>query len=107
MPWDRLKKPKPIGKNWPGIYATVNNARVRWVVGATLRRPWEEKYPGDQRNALSFDKDFLGILKEEFTKSRLKNILSADKRYFELKELMDTLKGEKDTHDSRLAGNGQ
>jgi heterodisulfide reductase subunit A2 len=80
-----------------GIYATVNNARVRWVVGATLRRPWEETYPGDQRNALAFDKDFLGILKEEFTKSRLKNILSADKRYFELKELMDTLKWEKDS----------
>ncbi len=80
-----------------GIYATVNNARVRWVVGATLRRPWEETYPGDQRNALAFDKDFQGILKEEFTKSRLKNLFSADKRYFELKELMDTLKGERDT----------
>ena len=80
-----------------GIYATVNNARVRWVLGATLRRPWEEKYPGDQRNALSFDKDFLGILKEEFTKSRLKNLFSVEKRYFELKELVDTLQENKET----------
>jgi heterodisulfide reductase subunit A-like polyferredoxin/coenzyme F420-reducing hydrogenase delta subunit len=80
-----------------GLYATVNNARVRWVLGATLRRPWEEKYPGDQRNALSFDKDFLGILKEEFTKSRLKNLFSAEKRYFELKELVDTLQENKET----------
>ncbi len=80
-----------------GIYATVNNARVRWVVGATLRRPWEEKYPGDQRNALSFDKDFLGILKEEFTKSRLNNLLSAEKRYFEIKELTETLQENKET----------
>ncbi len=80
-----------------GIYATVNNARVRWVLGATLRRPWEEKYPGDQRNALSFDKDFLGILQEEFTKSRLNNLLSTEKRYFELKELAEVLKENKDT----------
>ncbi len=80
-----------------GIYATVNNARVRWVVGATLRRPWEEKYPGDQRNALSFDKDFLGILKEEFTKSRLNNLLSTEKRYFEIKELTETLQENKET----------
>ena len=97
MIWDRLKKPRRIGKNWPGIYATVNNARVRWVVGATLRRPWEEKYPGDQRNALSFDKDFLGILKEEFTKSRLNNLLSTEKRYFEIKELTETLQENKET----------
>jgi heterodisulfide reductase subunit A2 len=80
-----------------GIYATVNNARVRWVLGATLRRPWEEKYPGDQRNALTFDKDFLGILKEEFTKSRLKNLLTAENRYFELKELVDRLSENKET----------
>ena len=73
----------------------MNNARVRWVMGATLRRPWEETYPGDQRNALAFDKDFMGILKEEFTKSRLKNLLSADKRYFELKEFIDSSKGKK------------
>jgi heterodisulfide reductase subunit A2 len=80
-----------------GIYATVKNARVRWVLGATLRRPWEEKYPGDQRNALSFDKDFLGILKEEFTKSRLSNLLRAEKRYFEIKELVDVLQENKET----------
>ena len=93
-PIEREARPR---NDWPGLYDTVKNARVRWVLGATLRRPWEETYPGDQRNALAFDKDFLGILKEEFTKSRLKNLLSADKRYFEFKELLDTLKGEKDT----------
>jgi heterodisulfide reductase subunit A2 len=80
-----------------GIYATVNNARVRWVLGATLRRPWEEKYPGDQRNALAFDKDFLGILKEEFTKSRLKNLFTQESRYFELKELTEALQENKET----------
>ena len=94
--WDRSNGP-PIPGKCQGIYDTVNKARVRWVLGATLRRPWEEVYPGNQRNAMAFDKDFLGILKEEFTKSRLKNLLSADKRYFDLKELMDTLKGEKET----------
>lgn len=28
-----------------GIYDTVRNPRVRWVLGATLRRPWEETIP--------------------------------------------------------------
>lgn len=80
-----------------GIYATVNNARVRWVLGATLRRPWEETYPGDQRNALAFDKDFLEILKEEFTKCRIKNLLADEKRYFEFKELVGILQEDKET----------
>ncbi len=79
-----------------GIYATVNNPRVRWVLGATLRRPWEEVYPGNQRNAMAFDKDFLGILKEEWVKSRIANLLSSDKRFFELKELSQSLKANKE-----------
>jgi len=93
----------PIEKNesnrekLAGIYATVNNARVRWVVGATLRRPWEETYPGDQRNALAFDKDFLGILKEEFTKSRITNLMKSQPRYFELKEMAELLKIDRET----------
>jgi heterodisulfide reductase subunit A-like polyferredoxin/coenzyme F420-reducing hydrogenase delta subunit len=93
----------PIEKNesnrekLAGIYATVNNARVRWVVGATLRRPWEETYPGDQRNALAFDKDFLGILKEEFAKSRITNLLKSQPRYFELKEMAELIKIDRET----------
>jgi heterodisulfide reductase subunit A-like polyferredoxin/coenzyme F420-reducing hydrogenase delta subunit len=79
-----------------GLYTTVNNPRVRWVLGATLRRPWEEVYPGNQRNALSFDKDLLGILKEEWMKARIANLLSSDKRYFDLKQLSQNLKAKQE-----------
>jgi heterodisulfide reductase subunit A2 len=92
-----IEKTEQNREKLAGIYDTANNARVRWVLGATLRRPWEEKYPGDQRNALAFDKDFLGILKEEFTKCRVKNLLTSEKRFFELPEIIKTLKENKET----------
>lgn len=75
-----------------GLYGTVNNARVRWVLGAILRRPWEDVYPGNQRNALTFDKDFMGVISEEFIRARLSNLLSSEPRSFQLAELADTLK---------------
>ncbi|RPH87507.1 MAG: hydrogenase iron-sulfur subunit, partial [Desulfobacteraceae bacterium] len=91
-----IDRTPPIQKKLQGIYATVNNPRVRWVLGATLRRPWEEVYPGNQRNAMAFDKDFLGILKEEWMKARIANLLSTDKRFFDLKELSQSLKATKE-----------
>ncbi len=54
-----------------GLYDTVSNARVRWVLGAGLRRPWEEPYPGDQRNAMLFDKSFMDIVNEEYIGVRI------------------------------------
>ncbi len=74
-----------------GLYGTVNNARVRWVLGASLRRPWEEVYPGNQRNALTFDKDFMGVISEEFIRARVANLLASEPRPFQLEELADTL----------------
>ncbi len=74
-----------------GLYGTVNNARVRWVLGATLRRPWEDVYPGNQRSALAFDKDLVDIVAEEFIRTRLSNLLQREKRPLELKELSQRL----------------
>ncbi|RJX35012.1 MAG: hydrogenase iron-sulfur subunit [Desulfarculus sp.] len=75
-----------------GLYSTVNNARVRWVLGASLRRPWEDVYPGNQRNALIFDRDFMGVLSEEFIRARVANLLSSEHRPFQLSELAAALK---------------
>ncbi len=77
-----------------GIYATVNNPRVRWVIGATMRRPWEDVYPGNQRNALAFDQDLLGILMEEFVRERVTRILQTEKRPMKLPELAGAIKEE-------------
>ncbi len=85
-----------------GIYDTVNNPRVRWVVGAALRRPWEEVYPGNQRNALAFDKDLMGILSEENIKVRLARVLSEKKQPLGFGELADSIKGDQDLIRSGL-----
>lgn len=78
------------------LYSTVNNPRVRWVIGATLRRPWEDVYPGDQRNALAFDRDLIGILMEEYLRARVTNILQTEKRPFNLQDLAGTIQEEPD-----------
>ncbi len=76
------------------LYATVNNPRVRWVIGATLRRPWEDVYPGDQRNALAFDKDLVGILMEEYLRARVTNVLQTENRPLKLQDLAGTIQEE-------------
>lgn len=85
-----------------GMYDTVNNARVRWVLGATLRRPWEEVYPGDQRHALAFDKDFMDVVGEEFIRVRLAQLLRSQGRPMVLGELSQALKEDEDKLVGRL-----
>ena len=102
-----IERSPEVQEKLGGLYATVNNSRVRWVLGATLRRPWEEVYPGNQRNALAFDEDLLGILKEEWMKARIANLLNSDKRFFDLKELSQSLKANKEDVMERSAGDGQ
>ncbi len=75
-----------------GLYSTVNNARVRWVLGVSLRRPWEDVYPGNQRSALAFDRDLMGVVTEEFIRSRVANLLQREQKAFDLHQLSDTLK---------------
>jgi heterodisulfide reductase subunit A2 len=72
------------------IYHLVKyNSRIRLLLSAGLRRPWEKTYRGDQRYAVQYDReDFMSALKEEFLKSRLENVLLAEKRPFNLVELM-------------------
>ncbi len=75
-----------------GMYDTVNNARVRWVLGANLRRPWEEVYPGDQRNAMSFDKSFMDLISEEFVGVRMAQLMRKTRQPMVLGEISKTLK---------------
>jgi heterodisulfide reductase subunit A-like polyferredoxin/coenzyme F420-reducing hydrogenase delta subunit len=75
-----------------GIYDTVNNSRVRWVVGAALRRPWEEVYPGNQRHALAFDQDLVQIVGEEYVRERVKRVLHERKEPVLLTDLAGLLR---------------
>jgi len=63
------------------------NSRVRHLISAALRRPWEDTYRGDQRHALDYDRDFSAALTEEFLQQRLLLALRKEKRAFKLHEL--------------------
>ena len=74
------------------MYDTLRNSRVRWVLGAGLRRPHETHYPADQRNALAYDESLSDVLAEEFIRSRVLNLLKANKEVMQLREISKSLK---------------
>lgn len=63
------------------------NTRVRHLISASLRRPWEESYRGEQVHALDYDRDFSGVVAEEFLQQRLRLFLQDQQRAFRLDEI--------------------
>jgi hypothetical protein len=52
-------------------HATLNRPRVRWVLGASLRRPSELEFPSSQRNAVAFDEVVQDVITEEYMAARI------------------------------------
>jgi heterodisulfide reductase subunit A len=77
------------------LYDTLHNARVRWVLGASLRRPWETSYPTDQRHAMEYDMTLTDVITEEFCRTRITNLLKQEARVMQLEEVVDTLEVDK------------
>jgi coenzyme F420-reducing hydrogenase delta subunit/ferredoxin len=77
------------------LYDTVHNARVRWVLGVSLRRPWETTYPADQREALAYDETLTDVLTEEFVRTRITNLLHYHEGFLRLDEITKALDVEK------------
>ena len=61
------------------------------MLSASLRRPWETSYRGEQRHALEYDRDFMAVIEEEFLQQRLLRLLEGEKRPLRLRELAGTL----------------
>ncbi|NNG01133.1 MAG: hydrogenase iron-sulfur subunit [Desulfobacteraceae bacterium] len=75
------------------IYDLIrNNTRVRHLLSAGLRRPWEKDYRGDQRHALEYDRDFSAVLEEEYLGQRLVRILADQRQALRLADLAAVLK---------------
>jgi heterodisulfide reductase subunit A len=74
-----------------GLYATLQNPRVRWALGASLRRPWEVVYPGDQRNARAYDVTLMEIVTEEYLRSRVRNLMTREAQSFSLEDICQHL----------------
>ncbi|MBN1847691.1 MAG: hydrogenase iron-sulfur subunit [Deltaproteobacteria bacterium] len=73
------------------LYDTLKNPRVRWVLGASLRRPWETTYPADQRNAMAYDETLSDVVMEEFIRTRIVNLLKHKKQVINLDEITHAL----------------
>ena len=73
------------------LYDTLKNPRVRWVLGASLRRPWETTYPADQRNAMAYDETLSDVLTEEFVRTRIVNFLKRQKKVINLDDITQNL----------------
>jgi heterodisulfide reductase subunit A len=76
------------------LYGTLHNARVRWVLGAGLRRPWEPTYPSDQRHAIDYDSTLTDVLTEEFIRTRITNLLQQEARMLVLDDVIQVLEVE-------------
>jgi len=75
------------------IYELIKyNTRVRHLLSASLRRPWEKSYRGEQRHALDYDRDFMAVIEEEFLQHRLIRVLKSENRPLRLHELAGMLK---------------
>ncbi|RJR43483.1 MAG: hydrogenase iron-sulfur subunit [Desulfobacteraceae bacterium] len=76
-----MERLRPIDRNdqmttkLRDLYETLKNPRVRWVLGTGLRRPWETRYPADQRYGLAYDETLSDVLLEEFLRIRITKLL--------------------------------
>ncbi len=77
------------------LYDTLRTPRVRWVLGASLRRPYETTYPTDQRNALAYDETLSDVLKEEFLRTRVFNFLERESKVLHLNDIVGSIHEEK------------
>ena len=78
------------------------NTRVRHLLSAGLRRPWEKSYQGDQRHALDYDRDFATVLKEEFLQVRLLQVMRRESGPFNLDKLAVEVSVDQEQVASRL-----
>ncbi|MBW2622302.1 MAG: hydrogenase iron-sulfur subunit [Deltaproteobacteria bacterium] len=89
-----IKRDKMLTGKIRSLYNTLLNSRVRWVHGASLRRPYESTYPADQRNALAFDVTMSDVVAEEFVRSRVISLLQESKEVWQLESIANTLEEE-------------
>jgi heterodisulfide reductase subunit A2 len=66
-------------------------SRVRWVLGVSLRRPWETTYPSHMTNPAAYDRTLTEILTEEFFRARVKNLMKQKGKLLQLADITKAL----------------
>jgi heterodisulfide reductase subunit A-like polyferredoxin/coenzyme F420-reducing hydrogenase delta subunit len=73
------------------LYDTLHGYRVRWVLGVSLRRPWETSYPMHMPNPAAYDRTLTEIVTEEFFRARVRNMLRVKGKSLQLSEISAAL----------------
>jgi len=73
------------------LYDALQVSRVRWVLGVSLRRPWETAYPSHMPNPAAYDHTLTQILTEEFFRARVKNLMRQQGRLLQLHDITQAL----------------
>jgi heterodisulfide reductase subunit A-like polyferredoxin/coenzyme F420-reducing hydrogenase delta subunit len=78
------------------LYDTLHVYRVRWVLGVSLRRPWETSYPMHMPNPTAYDRTLTEIMAEEFFRARVRNLLRVKGKSLQLQDIAQTLGAEEE-----------
>ncbi|MFH1594952.1 MAG: hydrogenase iron-sulfur subunit [Pseudomonadota bacterium] len=73
------------------LYDALHTYRVRWVLGVSLRRPWETTYPMHMPNPTAYDQTLTEILTEEFFRARVANLFRQRGRSLQLADIAQAL----------------
>ncbi len=79
------------GSKLKALYDVLHVSRVRWVLGVSLRRPWETSYPSHMPNPAAYDRTLAEILTEEFFRGRVKNLMRQKGKLLQLNDITQAL----------------
>ena len=82
------------GSKLKALYDVLHVSRVRWVLGVSLRRPWETSYPSHMPNPAAYDRTLAEILTEEFFRGRVKNLMRQKGKLLQLNDITQALEVE-------------
>lgn len=88
------------------LYDALHVFRVRWVLGVSLRRPWETTYPMHMPNPAAYDKTLTEILHEEFFRARTLNLLREKRKSLQLQDIAQSLAVEEEKAQDYLRDMG-
>lgn len=89
------------------LYDVLHIYRVRWVLGVSLRRPWETTYPMHMPNPTAYDQTLTEILTEEFFRARVTNLLRQTGRSLQLADIAQALRSDEERAFDYLKEMGQ
>jgi heterodisulfide reductase subunit A2 len=73
------------------LYDALHVSRMRWVLGVSLRRPWETTYPSHMSNPAAYDHTLTQILTEEFFRAQVMNLMRQKRKLLQLLDITEAL----------------